>query len=139
MFVAAELSRRGLNALPTIRNTEGVDIIASEPLAGASVGIQVKTNQSGEKKWLLTKKSEDLKSPTLFYVLVNLGVLGDLPKFHVVPSKVVARAVRESHAAWRRKPRRDGGEHGDSSLRVFYDIEGKYLDTWELLGLTLVK
>lgn len=138
LFVAAELSRRGLNALPTIRNTEGVDIIASEPLGGRSVGIQVKTNQSGQKKWLLSKKSEELESPTLFYVLVNLGALGELPKFHVVPSKTVADAVRESHAAWRRKPRRDGSEHGDSSLRVFYDVEGKFLDKWDLLGLTLI-
>lgn len=139
LFVAAELSRRGLNALPTIRNTEGVDIIASEPLGGRSVGIQVKTNQSGQKKWLLSKKSEELESPTLFYVLVNLGVLGELPKFHVVPSKVVARAVRESHAAWRGTPRRDGSEHGESSLRVFHDRKGAYLDRWELLGLTLVR
>ncbi|MBK9002189.1 MAG: aspartate ammonia-lyase [Myxococcales bacterium] len=138
LFVAAELSRRGLNALPTIRNTEGVDIIASEPLGGASVGIQVKTNQSGQKKWLLSKKSEELKSPTLFYVLVNLGGLGELPKFHIVPSKVVAKAVRESHEAWRRKPRRDGTAHKDNSLRVFYDVDGKFLDRWDLLGLKLI-
>ncbi len=138
LFVAAELSRRGLNALPTIRNTEGVDIIASEPLGGASVGIQVKTSQSGQKKWLLSKKSEELEAPTLFYVLVNLGALGELPKFHVVPSKIVAKAVRQLHAAWLRKPRRDGSEHENSSLRVFYDVEGKFLDKWDLLGLKLV-
>lgn len=34
-YVVSELSRRGLIALPTIRNTAGIDIIVSKPDATA--------------------------------------------------------------------------------------------------------
>lgn len=137
MFVAAELGRRGLIALPTIRNTEGVDLIASEPLGGRSVAIQVKTTQSRQKKWLMKKKNETLLSPSLFYVLVNLGMPGELPEFHVVPSAVVARTLKRSHAAWLATPGRDGQSHEDTTLRAFFDPASKYLGAWEVLGLSM--
>src|SRR3972149_260105 len=86
LFVAAELCRRGLIALPTIRNTEGVDLIVSEPRGGKSGGVQVKPTQGTQKNWLFSKKSETLKAPTLFYVLVNLGQPDKKPEYHVVPS-----------------------------------------------------
>jgi len=44
-FVAAELSRRGYVASLTLRNTRGIDILASNTDATRSVGIQVKANQ----------------------------------------------------------------------------------------------
>lgn len=44
-LVAAELSRRGYIASITLRNTRGIDILASNADATRSVGIQVKTNQ----------------------------------------------------------------------------------------------
>jgi len=44
-FVAAELSRRGYVASLTLRNTRGIDILASNAEATKSVGIAVKTNQ----------------------------------------------------------------------------------------------
>ena len=44
-FVAAELSRRGFVASLTLRNTRGIDVLASNADATRSVGIQVKTSQ----------------------------------------------------------------------------------------------
>jgi len=46
-FVAAELSRRGYVASITLRNTRGIDILASNKDATKSVGILVKTCQGG--------------------------------------------------------------------------------------------
>lgn len=54
-FVAAELSRRGCIASITLRNTRGVDILASNADATKSVGIQVKTNQRGVAEWILNE------------------------------------------------------------------------------------
>ena len=138
MFVAAELCRRGVIALPTARNTEGVDLIAAEPRGGKSVGIQVKTRQHGEKKWLLSKKGESLKSATLFYVFVNLGLPGAVAEFHVVPSAVVARTLKRGHRVWLATPGRNGRPHKDSALRAFFDLDSAYRDNWEALGLSLV-
>ncbi len=139
MFVAGELGRRGLIALATVRNTAGVDVIASEPLGGRSVAIQVKTSQGHVKKWLLNKKNESMKEPTLFYIFVSLASPGELPEYHVVPSVVVARTVKKSHAVWLATPGRKGRPHKDGDLRTFWDVASKYRDNWSALGLRMTE
>lgn len=49
--MGAELSRRGCVASITLRNTRGIDVLASNANATKSVGIQVKTNQCRGKEW----------------------------------------------------------------------------------------
>jgi hypothetical protein len=44
-FVAAELSRRGYIASISLRNTCGLDILATNQDASRSITIQVKTSQ----------------------------------------------------------------------------------------------
>ncbi len=139
MFVAAELGRRGLIALPTVRNTEGVDLLASEPMGGKAVSIQVKTSQALHKKWLLTKKHETIVSPNLFYVFVNLGRPGEVPEYHVVPSRVVARTIARGHVDWLATLGREDRPHNDTNIRAFWDFKSKYRDNWAILGLTLVQ
>jgi Holliday junction resolvase len=80
--VSAELSRRGWIAMPTIRNTTGVDIIASK--AGKAVKIQVKTNSYGKIKYPLTEANETLFSNDLFYVFVTLKMPKERPDFFIV-------------------------------------------------------
>ena len=57
-FVAAELSIRGYLATITLRNSRGIDIIATNSDASRSVTIQVKTNKKASPKWMLNKKAE---------------------------------------------------------------------------------
>src|SRR2546430_4501352 len=83
-FVAAELSRRGFVASLTLRNTKGIDVLASNADATKSVGIQVKTCQGIEPEWLLNVKAEADSAANLFYVFVCLPDRG-APSFHVVP------------------------------------------------------
>ena len=45
-FVAAELSRRGYIASISLRNTRGIDILATNQDGSRSINIQCKTNQS---------------------------------------------------------------------------------------------
>ena len=52
-FVAAELSRLGYIASITLRNTKGIDILASNADASKQVGIQVKTNKTNKPEWIL--------------------------------------------------------------------------------------
>ena len=59
-FVAAELSRRGHIASISLRNTRGIDIIATNKEASRSITIQCKTNQLTRKVWILNEKSEKL-------------------------------------------------------------------------------
>ena len=53
-----ELSRRGYVASLTLRNTRGIDILASNLDATKSVGIQVKTSRGAKPKWIMSKKAE---------------------------------------------------------------------------------
>jgi hypothetical protein len=136
-LVAAELSRRGFVALVTTRNTESVDIIASNPKVGKSASIQVKATRGigktkrGEVYWILSKKAERLRQPHFFYVFVTVS---DLPRYYVVPSRNVADYVARIHRAWLKKRGRHGRRHKDSSMRMWLANE-KYRDKWQLLGL----
>ena len=50
-FVCMELSLRGLIAIPTTRNTAGIDVLASTADGSATASIQVKTSQSRVSFW----------------------------------------------------------------------------------------
>ena len=134
-FVAGELSRRGVIASITLRNTAGVDIIASKANGEKSISIQVKTNSEGKCAWILNKKAEDFATPKHYYVFVSLKGLGVRPDFYVVPSEVVADYVSSSHAEWLSKPKKNGEARKDTSMRKFEDPKGDYLEKWNLLEL----
>ena len=134
-FVAAELSRRGYVASISLRNTRGIDILATNQDATRSITIQVKTSQLTRATWVLTEKAETISSERHFYVFVILGEPDARPSFYIVPSKVVAVQIRDDHSAWTNTPGKRGQPHGDSVVRKFSDPEGKFREKWELLGL----
>jgi len=133
-FVAAELSRRGYTASLTLRNTRGVDILASNAEATKSVGIQVKTNQSSKREWMLSERVEKDVATNLVFVFVRLNELGT-PDYYIVPRACVAKHVSESHQRWLDTPGRQGQAHKDNAVRKFADPEQIYLNQWGLLGL----
>ena len=133
-FVAAELSRMGYIASITLRNTKGVDILASSADGARSAGIQVKTNRGSRRAWVLNRKAEEYQAPNLFYVFVNLNG-GQPPDFYIVPSKMVATQVSTGHAKWLATPGRRGQPHKDNPMRMFGDKENRWLGRWEVLGL----
>ena len=134
-FVAAELSRRGFIASISLRNTRGIDILATNAEASRSVTIQCKTNQLSKASWIVSDKCESFISENHFYVFVVLGDVLERPHFHIVPSADVARFVRDDHAKWLATPGSKGQAHVDSPVRKFHDLTNEYLERWDLLGL----
>lgn len=136
-FVAAELSRRGHIASISLRNTRGIDILATNREASRSVTIQCKTKQSTRRAtiWILNENCETYFSDTHFYVLIALGAVGERPRYHIVPSCDVAKYVSKSHREWLRKRGRGGRRHVDNPIRNFSDPQNRYLEKWDLLGL----
>ena len=134
-FVAAELSRRGYIASITLRNTRGIDILATNQAASRRITIQCKTNLSGEKHWMLNDKSEQFHDTNHYYVFVALGSVGQRPSFHIVPSATVAKFIKESHSDWLNTPGRSGRQHVDTPMRKSNDPGDEYLDRWDLLDL----
>jgi len=137
-FVSAELSRRGYVASITLRNTRGIDILASNADATRLVGIQVKTRQDAGTSWMLSKKSEEAPdgdvADNLFFVFVSLNGT-EPPWYYVVPRITVAVYIRTNHANWLETPGKAGHAHRDNPVRRFTDAKGEYRDAWRLLGL----
>jgi hypothetical protein len=134
-FVAAELSRRGHIASISLRNTRGIDILATNKDASLSITIQCKTNQLAQKTWILNEKSEDFVSDKHFYVFVALGNVSDRPSYHIVPSRAVADHTSVTHRKWLETPGRAGRKHVDTPMRKFSDTDDAFLERWDLLGL----
>jgi len=134
-FVAAELSLRGYVASITLRNSRGIDIIASNSDATRAISIQVKTSSGRMPKWLLSEKSERVCADNHFYVFVILRDVGARPDFHIVPSKVVADYVATSHREWLAGTKAGGGARKDSAMRNFCDPDLRYKEAWDLIKL----
>jgi len=133
-FVAAELTRRGWLASITLRNSRGVDIIASDSEASRAVTIQVKTSIKSGAKWILSKKAESFAGEGHYYIFVLLGGLASRPDFYIVPSKVVAKYVTNHHRRWLAGAKADGSSRKDSAIRNFRDPDGIHKEKWEALG-----
>jgi hypothetical protein len=134
-LVAGELTLRGYLASITLRNSRGIDIIASSSDAIKSISIQVTTNSDGRPSWILNKKSETFFSNNHFYILVAISKLGIRPNFHIIPSEIVARKVREDHDKWLQGTKRDGSDRKNTTMRKFYDWDNEFLERWDFLGL----
>jgi len=136
-YVAAELSKRGLIASITLRNTAGVDILCRDGRSNKGIGIQVKTASGKAKKWLLNKKCEKHSAKDLFYIFVSLKGSDEAPDFYIVPSRSVANYCAKSHKEWLSTPGKNKHVRRDTDLRQFRDPKQKYKGKWDLLGFKL--
>jgi hypothetical protein len=150
--VSAELSRRGWIAMPTIRNTAGIDLIASK--GDRTVTFQIKTNSHGKTDFPMSKSNEDMVDDNLYYAFVTLKGELERPDFYVIPSNIVADYIKKTHEAFvRMPPKRESSltdeerilKRSKSTLRKFPNYIGEtlpgysdfhiddYLDKWEIL------
>lgn len=152
-YVLCQLLRRGYIAVLAPLGVPNADILITDADGQRLVAIQVKTkrNVGADKGWHMKPKHEQLVSDSLYYCFVNFGNhLDDQTQTHVVPSNVVAAALRDSHQHWLKTPGAKGQAHKDSEVRRFlpdytkvfgdgHPLYGpnwtdKYLEAWWLLG-----
>ena len=131
-FVAGELERHGFTVAVPMSNTKDFDILAINRETYKQFAIQVKTTSYKQKSWTLSQKNENLIGDNIIYFFVSLNEL-DIPEYHIVPSKVVAKSVKESHQLWLDTPGKKGQKRKDNPIRKFSDIEDKYLNNWKCL------
>ena len=137
-LVAGELSKRSYIASLTLKNTRGIDILATNSKASKSVGIQVKTTIYPRIKypsWILRDKADNYHSDNLFYVFVLIKGDKERPDFYIVPSKDVANHTTKEYKEWENKDPNRKNTKFDYGIRHFHDKERKYLEKWDLLGL----
>ena len=134
-FVAAELSRLGYIASITLRNTKGIDIIATNEEGTKTVNIQVKTKRPGLKEWMMSEKNESTKDKNIYYVFVSLNEGMTRPDYHISSSSDVARFIKRNHKRWLETPGKSGQKHNENKMRKWFDEKNKYKERWDLLGL----
>jgi hypothetical protein len=153
-YVLCQLLRRGYIAGLAPLGIPNANILITDTDGQRLIAIQVKTrrNIGADKGWHMKPKHERLISEPLFYCFVNFGDgLEDRTKTYVVPSRVVAAAIRDSHQHWLKTPGVKGQAHNDSQVRRFlpdyskvfgdnHPLYGpnwtdKYLEAWESLGM----
>ena len=151
-LVMSELLMRGyISALAPI-GVPNIDILVTDRSGGTNFSMQVKTTLSRAKgkSRRLSRNNEAVRSEGLFYAFVGFGFdFRDPSRIYIIPSRAVACAVRDDHAAWLSGPGRGGSVRKDNDVRKFppnhrqnygnrpnpYDekwIE-PYLDRWDLL------
>jgi hypothetical protein len=106
-YVASELSRRGLVALPTIRNAAAADILVWRPSSGRHAVLQVKTSQRLVKFWPVSKPENCLRGAHAYYVFVRWNRGSQRFGAFLVEADRVVRRVEQNLADQRRRERRE--------------------------------
>lgn len=70
-FVVSELSLRGLIALPTVRNTVGVDVLVSNADGSWNANLQVKTSRTRVNFWPIGTKYRQWQGEHCHYVFLR--------------------------------------------------------------------
>jgi hypothetical protein len=137
-FVAAELSRRGLIATLTLKNTPNIDVIATTIDGAKTANIQVKTKQN-PYGWRLDKKNEEIMpGKNFFMIFVDLHK-SDKIDYYIIPQKDLAKAIAKDHQDWLLKPGRGGRSHADTPIRAFdpprFPQLEKFKNNWDILDM----
>lgn len=143
-FVMYQLYRRGIMVGQPPQGVANVDLLVLDEDAAVIKNIQVKTRSKGaDGGWHMKKKHEELISPLLWYVFVDMEP--ESPTCHIIPSEVVAKAIRVAHETWMATPGSKGQPHKDTDMRRIrpqYPFElvdfpagwmSPYLERWDLL------
>lgn len=123
-YVTAELSIRGLVALPTVRNTAGYDVIVTSEDGKRDAHIQVKTAKTPVRFWPMPKSDKIRERPNDYYVLVRYLPKKKQFEGFMLKGREAKREVMEFEHRHRRSIKRRK-EQGISSWR-FVGVGGRW-------------
>jgi hypothetical protein len=122
-LTAVELIKRGYIVSPTSRSAMGADLLVTDKFCTRAWSVQVKTNSSNSKSWLLNKDAKQIRSRSHVYVFVTAPRNSKEPIFYVVPSIVVAQAFKKFV-----RPH---------STFYAFERQEKYRENWKAFGKVL--
>lgn len=131
-YIAHILAKKGFKVNVSLGRTEGFDLFVQNPL-GTNITISVKSTLSSKKKnILMNEKAETFIGEYLYYAFVRLNAPDGVPDFWIVPSKVVAEVIKESHLIWLKETTKNGEPHKDNPNRGFSLIQRHgFPNDWE--------
>lgn len=130
--VVSELCRRGIVALPTVRNVKAFDIVAFNKDGSNHSLIQVKSSSKKPIFWPLgSEPPAFMAADAVFYVFVRYDKKAQKYESFVVPGEVVVRQARQQ--AKEQIDRK--GSRNWWSWYLNRDNNIQYLNRWDLLNL----
>lgn len=115
-YVLSQLFIRGISAGRPPEGPAEIDLIIFDTQTHVRMGIQVKTRIGrGRVRWPMNARHEGISNRNLVYVFVDFG--SAQPVCYIVPSCVVARYVKVSHATWLHRSGARGQKHNDNPMR----------------------
>ncbi len=122
-FVMSALLRQGYIAALAPEGAPNIDILLSDLNGTKLLGLQVKSRsgKGSDGGWHMRPKHESIVDDRLLYCFVDFADAGDaldhIPDVFIIPSAVVAEAIRSTHATWLRNPGKNGHVRKQNSVR----------------------
>lgn len=153
-YVMYRLLKMGYIAALAPKGVPNADLIVTNVEGELTAVIQVKTKskKNANGGWQMKAKHENIKSPHLFYCFVEDTVIP--PVVYIIPSVIVADAIREAGEIWMKTPGKGGRAHKENDIRwllpdykrnlhvdnkfTMEHEEGwieKYKENWEILKI----
>jgi len=106
-YVVSKLSMRGLVAMPTMRNTGGIDILVSSKDGKILASIQVKSSAKKVKFWPTPKQDKIMDGKNCYYVFLRYVEGKEDFEAFMVTGHEVKKQVSENAEYYKRKGRKD--------------------------------
>ena len=108
-YVVSELSRRGLIALPTTRNTAGYDVIVISQDGRRHANIQVKTSLQHAQFWLMPPSQKIMSGPHDYYICLRTGSNPESFEAFMINGREAKDVVEHSEMRQKNRGRRPQG------------------------------
>lgn len=139
-FVAAELHRCGAYAVTFAGNMPKIDVVASDKEQRRTVSIQVKSKSSRSPGWQTQTTRGQQRSPdpdeSRFWILVDLGDVGDAPSYYVIPEWWIQNDIYEAFTEYKE---RLGGQRPRTLNSTHHKIDRRRIehwrDRWDILAI----
>jgi len=106
-YVVYRLSLRGLVALPTIRNTAGIDLLVSDPQTGAQASLQVKASSKRVTFWPTSRPTKIARGRDRYFVFLRYDRTRETFEGFIETADRVWAQVRANAADYTRRGRRE--------------------------------
>ena len=139
-LVLSRLLSKGFLAAQAPRGTRKADILVNFLDGGKPCLIQVKSRQYGsDGGWHMQEKHEHQAEEDLFFCFVDFEP--EAPRVFVLPSGVVAEAIKTDYQMWLAEPGKNGQAHNPTKLRRLKPVMRgqepgwleRHLEAWGLL------
>jgi hypothetical protein len=128
-YVVSELSLRGLIALPTIRNTSGVDVVVLNKEGIWHANLQVKTSRSKVGFWPVGVRCDRWVGPRNYYVFLRYNRRAGSFEAFLEGAEKVAQNVAEG-----RRREKERGAKPWAPVFYLWDEEDRLRAQWEEFG-----